>query len=576
MAFVLTAAACGSKNDGFDDGKDHLIGESDAGDADASSCEGLRCSADLHKVIDGCTQDVIQECASDMGCAKGTCVPACDSVAASQGSIGCSFFTTPPDTLVDSETSCFAAFVANTWTTPVNVTAEYGSTALDLSKSIYRAVASGNSITYEPIVGAIPPGELGIVFLAEGMKGPNNPKHLGCPAGTQPAWRGTAVKDHTTSLYSAFHLTTDAPVSAYSLFPYGGATSYLPSATLLLPTPSWDTNYLLVDGWNSNASYPFVQIVAQEDGTEVRIRPRVDILDGKGVVGGIRGSITKWTLARGQVLELTQEQSLAGSPIEASHPVAVFGGSQCAFVGNEDFACDSLHQQIAPIHEWSSSYSAVPYKSRRRGLDGSVTAPESVYFRFVGAADGTRLTYSPAPPPNAPVTLGSGEVVTFNTDQIFSVKSQDSVHPFYLAVYMSGADKYRTTGDPDFVNLVPDDQFLDRYVFFLDHTYAESNLTLVRRKDATGFHDVTLDCVGTVGDWQPLGTDGTAEYTWVDMTRAHVGVPTAVGTCEYGRHEAQSDGPFALYVWGTDSYASYGFPAGAGSRPTSPYSIVVR
>ncbi|WP_146650930.1 hypothetical protein [Labilithrix luteola] len=96
MAFVLTAAACGSKNDGFDDGRDHLIGEADAGADSAPSCEGLRCSADLHKVIDGCTQNVVEECAPDLGCAKGTCVPACDSVAASQGSIGCSFFTTPP------------------------------------------------------------------------------------------------------------------------------------------------------------------------------------------------------------------------------------------------------------------------------------------------------------------------------------------------------------------------------------------------------------------------------------------------------------------------------------------------
>lgn len=576
MGVIAITSACGSRGNGFGGGGDPLIEETDGGVDAAVSCEGKRCSRDLHRIVDGCTGALLETCEPDRGCAEGACVPACDSVAANQGSIGCSFVAIPPDTLPDSETSCFAAFVANTWTTPVNVHAEYGATPLDLSNSIYRAVTEGAAIRYERIEGPLAPGELGIVFLAEGVPGPNNKKHLACPIGTTPAWRGTAVKEHRTSRYPAFRITTDAPVSAYSLFPYGGASSFLPSATLLLPTPSWDTNYLLVDGWNANAGSPFVQIVAAEDDTEIRLRPQVDIRDGEDVQGAVRGAVARWTLAKGEVLEFAQTESLAGSPIETSRPVAVFGGNQCAFVGNDDYACDSLHQQIAPIHEWSSSYSAVPYKSRRRGLDGAVSAAESVFWRIVGAADGTELTYAPAPPAGAPSRLQSGQVVTFSTEQLFSVRSQDTSHPFYMAVYMSGADRYRTNGDPDYVNVIPDDQFLDRYVFFLDHTYADSQVTIVRRKDQGVFHDVILDCVGVVTGFQPLDDGGNTEFAWVDMTRARVPVGTANGTCGYGRHEAHSEGAFALYVWGLDSYASYGFPAGAGSRPTSPYSIVVR
>jgi hypothetical protein len=239
-------------------------------------------------------------------------------------------------------------------------------------------------------------------------------------------------------------------------------------------------------------------------------------------------------------------------------------------------ACDSLHQQIPPINQWASSYSGVPYASRRIGLAGASPAPESVYWRIVGASDGTVLTYEPAPPPGSPATLASGQVVTFTSDYPFTVKSQDASHPFYLAVHMSGSTVYRTLGDPDFVNIIPDDQFLDRYVFFLDHTYASSNLTVVRRKDVNGFHDVSIDCLGPVTGWAPLGSDGTTEYAWVDMTKGRAPVTTPLGSCGYGRHEASSDGPFALYVWGLDKDASYGFPAGAGSRPTSPFSIPVR
>jgi len=137
---------------------------------------------------------------------------------------------------------------------------------------------------------------------------------------------------------------------------------------------------------------------------------------------------------------------------------------------------------------------------------------------------------------------------------------------------MTGARKNSTLGDPDFVNIVADDQFLDRYVSFVDHTYSDSTLTVVRRKDQLGFHDVELDCIGAIGDWKPLGTDGTTEYAWVQVTKNRRGV----GACTYGRHEATSNGPFGLYVWGVDSFASYGFPAGAGSRPTSPVQITVR
>ena len=97
-------------------------------------------------------------------------------------------------------------------------------------------------------------------------------------------------------------------------------------------------------------------------------------------------------------------------------------------------------------------------------------------------------------------------------------------------------------GDPDFVNLIPDEQFLDHYVFFIDHTYANTSVTLVRRNDGQGFQDVDVDCVGTVGDWRPLGTDGRIEYTWLVLTKDGKGTSVGGKTCKYGRHEASSTG----------------------------------
>ncbi len=579
IALLAGFLACSSTERGFYRDPDR-IGQDDADagpEPEAPSCAGHRCSADLHMILDGCTGQVVQECATGMGCYAGKCTTACESASNAQGSVGCSFWTTPADTIRASQGSCFAAFIANTWNTPVAVEAAFGDTPLDLSKSIYRAVVNDDrSVQYQPIEGPIPPGEIGIVFLAESGQIPGAKDYVACPNSVNVAYRGDVVTEHATSLYKAFHLSTDAPVAAYSIFPYGGARSYVPAATLLLPSSSWGTNYVLVDGWPQNTGSPFVQIVAQEDDTEVRIRPNVDVLDGVRVSGGPRGSVTTWNLKRGQVLEFIQKASLAGSPLEATKPVAVFGGNQCVLIPDGRLACDTLHQQIPPLQQWASRYSAVPYKSRRTGIQGSEPAPENVYYRLAGAREGTELSYEPAMPVGAPAKLTTGQVVDFSSTFPFTVKSQDGDHPIYLAVYMSGSTTYDTLGDPDFVNVIPDEQFLDRYVFFVDHTYADSTITVVRRKDQRGMHDVTLECFGALTDWRPLGNDGSVEYTWLDLTKRGKAVETPKGTCSYGRHEARSDGPFSVYVWGMDSDASYGFPAGAGSRPTTPYKIEVR
>ena len=474
------------------------------------------------------------------------------------------------------------------------MTATYGTGALDISQSVYRAIPSAtdySDVTYQRIDGPIPPGDVGIVFLSQGDPIPSQYTDafpIACPTDVTTAMHATVVKDHETGIYNAFHLQTDVPVSAYSIFPYGGAKSYVTAGTLLLPTPSWGTNYVMLDGLSGlyNIGLPFVQLIAQEDDTVINIKPRTDILPGNGVAAGAQDTVTSYTLQKGQVLELVQSLSLDGSPLQSNHPVAMFGGTQCSQVPLGLAACDSLHQQIPPLQQWSAAYSAVPYKTRRVPLQGQDALPESVLWSIAAARDGTVLTYDPeptgsdgseatpgeGPPDGIPRTLSGGDVVWLYSDHPFRVRSQGPDYPIYVANYMTGASKYFTDGDPEFVNVVPDDQYLDDYVFFVDHTYKTSTLTMVRQKDPSGFHDVNLDCAGAVSGWTPLGADGTTEYAWIDITRD--GKPN--GMCSSGRHEASSDGPFALYVWGIDYYVSYGFPAGAGSRATSKYTIDVR
>ena len=169
------------------------------------------------------------------------------------------------------------------------------------------------------------------------------------------------------------------------------------------------------------------------------------------------------------------------------------------------------------------------------------------------------------------------------------MSSQDAAHPFFFRRYMTGGAYGRGhtgrreqdgRGDRRFRDAVPPQQCLDTYVFFTDPTYPETNLSIVRGKAPDGtFHDVTLDCAGTITGWQAVGT-GTSSTRRADLVTGNF---ERVGSCNNGRHVIQSTAAFGMTVWGWGSaatggqptvqppfysqYVSYGYPAGASVPP---------
>lgn len=574
---IALASACSSNRDEFG-GDPNLLTE---GGTDAGEC-GFRCSRDLKTVLRQCDdgpEETIATCGPDEGCGIGECVDACRSAELSKGSTGCSFWTVPADDAILGHGECFAAMIANTWDRPVKLTADLAGEALDLGASVYTVSRTDSSPVYTRLEGPIPPGEVAVVFLSQADEFVRDEDSIRCPAGVVPAFRGDPAR-HGTIKSRAFHLQADAPVAAYSIFPYGGADSAYPTATLLLPVSSWDKAYYAIETGRygltnlDTLDERLLQIVANEDGTEVSMRPNEAILQGNGIDATPKGQPVTYTLARGEVLQIRQNPLLTGSPISSNKPIGVFGGSPCTFMPAGNGWCDLTQQQIAPFSQWGIEYALVPFKPRVV----TVTGPgrENVPWMFVGAADGTELAYDPAQPKGAPSKLAAGEVVTFITDARVVVKSQDSKHPFYVGLHMTsenyggGATQGNTViGDPDFVNVVPSEQFLDRYVFFTDYTFPDTSLVVVRRRTAAGFAPVVLECAGELTDFQPLGASGQYEYTFVDLTKGNAQQKFGDRECGYGRHEAHSDGPFSVTVWGTGEAASYGYAGGMGSRPAN-------
>jgi hypothetical protein len=520
------------------------------------------------------------------------------------GAAGRSFYPVLTTQVVPG--ACFALFVVNPGNQPTQLTLTHGSTALPLGKAARLPHGSGRNLTWLPLsdgaAGApgsvIPPHEVAVVFVAQDPGQVFAP----CPPVVVPALRaaahlslGLADGAPKSGLGDAFHLTSDHPVIAYQVYPYGGGSSAVTSATLLWPEEAWGTGYVAVHPIQ-NATDGFVPrtiaVVAAQDDTTITIRPTADVAAAPGVAAIGRGALGTIKLHAGQYVELGHSTAeLTGSVITASKPVGLYGGAPCLYMPDKkDCCCDSAQQQIPPVSALGSEYAAVRYRSRTP--DG---APEEANpWRLVGIVDGTKLTYLPAPPPGAPTTLSRGQFVEVTTADPFVVRSQDGDHPFYLAEYMTGGDPFEGAGDPEFVNVLATAQYLPKYVFFTDPTYPETSLVVVRQHGADGkFADVTLECSGMpLSGWQAVGD---FEYTRVSLVTGNW--EPALAGCDNGRQSMSSTAPFGVTVWGWGTkatgagnayslgyirplpdwytrYASYAYPAGGNTGRVNDVVVI--
>jgi hypothetical protein len=526
---------------------------SDAG-TDAPQC-ARRCTEDLRSVLD-CEDKVVETCSEDDTCAttSGMCVNACTAADKNRSSVGCDYYAVHMDTYEPKY--CFAVFVANTWTKPAKISLEYDGKTFErheIESFTRLPVGSGPGLTYAPYNAAtgVPPGEVAVMFL--GGESGAAPR---CP--TTTAWPNATKIG--TSMAKAFHITTDNPVVAYQISPYGASKAAVTAASLLLPTSVWDTNYVAVNVGPETlpAGKPSLNIIAKENDTIATIRPVAQVMGGNGIPAMSQGQSFNLSLRKGEHIQISQTDELTGSVITSNKPIGFMAGHTCLNLPATSAFCDHGEQMIPPTRALGYRYAGVMYRPR-------VPTETSTYWRVVGAVDDTQLTWSTNV--GGPTRLGKGQSVWFETGKPFVVSSQDLQHPFMLFGYMTSSMHVEEGyGDPDFVLMVPPQQYLKQYVFLTDPTYPETNLVLVRtRGKDQQYHDVTLDCLGVVTGWTAIDTEH--EYARVDLSTGNF---QSVGNCSTGRREIKSDAPFGLTVWGWGTplttvdtkNVSYGYPGG--------------
>lgn len=549
--------------------------------AEAGECP-FQCSLDGRSVVRSCTGEVVETCAMNLACGAGLCQEPCAAATADRSSNGCEFYLQPPEFTKRVGRNCYAAYVVNAGTTDAVLTLEFQGKSLDLSKSVFRTNPGDASLV--PHTGPIAAGESAIVFVADRPAGQSSSTStdVACPPDVVAASTETALPDGP-GFGSSFHMTATAPVGIATIYPFGGAKGYKPTATLLLPVSTWSTQHFLFNAWERNTLVntfvgigPSAQIVASEDDTEVTLLPNHDLQNGSGFVGTVANVPVSFNLNKGQVLQLAQGEELSGSIVTSTKPTSIFGGHECMLIPSARDACDIGQQQLLPFEQWGSEYVSVGYRPRQ-GNPG-----ELMPYRIMAARDGTRLDYDPKVPGGAPLTMSAGQVVTFwaAVDDAFVVRTQDADHPIYLAAYMTGSGRVaaQTTdilgstylsgaGDPEYVNVIPSGQYLSSYSFYADPTYEETSLVVIRAKSHDKFEDVWLECAGNLPTWKPVGTRGDYEWTRVDLARnGGPGDKFGSSVCQNGLQRMKSDGPFTATLWGWGYYASYAYPGGLSLR----------
>lgn len=559
------------------------------------------------------------QCSSLEECKEGKCVNPCVDTLGEDTSNGCEFYANEMD-IIDStrgggpensaKGACYAVFIVNQWKTgePAKIQVDRNGVILPVEQFARIPSGTGTSISYGSYNAAtgLAKDQIAILFLSRdpaAASGPGtSPGALAnCPSGVTPAIVGDAAITGT-GIGNSFHIKTNVPVVGYQIYPYGGGRARVTSATLLLPTNVWGTNYVATNAYSPSSvqgSQPSMTILAQADNTHVTINPVAAIAAGGGLAGTTANTPVTYTIDKGEYLQFTQSAELTGSAIQSDNPVAVVGAHTLMDVRLDTTRADGAQQMLPPVQALGNEYVGVRYRSRPRNAhDTDPPGEESVPWRIVGVVDGTTLTFDP-PVAGAPSTINSRQFVEFSAPGPFVVTSQDSSHPFYFAQYMTGGFNYGPLesdgfggdigggeGDPEFVNVITPSQYLPRYTFFSDPTYPETNLVVVRTKDASlGFPNVSLDCAGTLSGWTDIGSSGKYQFTRTDLSRDDF---AGVGSCNNGVHTivANFDGnpvspvpQFGVTVWGWGSgrtysgtdeanpastrWVSYGYPAGA-------------
>ncbi|MFT3750044.1 MAG: Ig-like domain-containing protein [Agriterribacter sp.] len=329
------------------------------------------------------------------------------------------------------------------------------------------------------------------------------------------------------------HIVSGKEVTVYGLNRY----QYTTDAYLALPTDILGTSYINLGYKNTNVvnSTQF-GIVASQNATNVTITPTVTTGTR---IAGVPYTIT---LNQGETYLLRNTSAapadLSGTIITSTKPIAVFGSMQCANIPQGYVACDHIVEQLPPTTAWGKNFISVPLKTRTGGDT----------FRFLASANNTTVEVNGS----IVATLNKGEF--FET--VLTTSSQiKSNNPILVSQYSNSSSFDGVTSDPFMMLITPYEQYLGNYTF---------------STPASGFSGNYVNVVAPAAAVGALKLDGVtipaASFTPIGST----GFRGAQIDIALGSHTINGSSlPFGIFVYGYDSYDSYGYPGGQSLAPVA-------
>jgi hypothetical protein len=359
-----------------------------------------------------------------------------------------------------------------------------------------------------------------------------------------------------------YRALSDIPVIAYLHSPLKSTGSN--DSSMLLPTRSLRKDYIIAsyppfvdmmkpDDYNGRPSY--FNVVALENNTTVQWTPRSDTA-GNGfpflpVAADETGTLTinRFDVIQVGASSITnvdyESHDVSGTILTADKPIWVLGGAGCASVpfggpGN----CNHLQEQMIPIEYWGSKYV---------GAHAPLRGSEQHIWRVYAGEAGVSVTTDP-PQPGTPFTLtekGAFKEITVANGKSFTFQGTG---PFMPVQYLEGKDSSDAKGDPAMYQMIPIEQFLDRYVFVTGVNYDENYAQVIRVKGAA---DVKINDKVVTGYYLINSVNGL-QYEVADVLLDPGAGPDVV--------LAESDDPFGVIVIGYHStdkkFTAYAYPGG--------------
>jgi len=522
---AVMAVACGGTvtgdgdssdpgHDGDGDGYSATDGDCDDSDPAVNPGESEVCGDGIDNDCDGQSDGIDYEC-----------MTACDRAAADRSSVGCVYFAVDTNPMHSWIPGDFAVAVSNVDSEqPANVVVEVK------DAGVWTPVAGG-AFTVSP---------LALQTL------PLPHRYID----------GSAI-----SAGGAYRITSDLPVIAYQFNPLDGSSSYLSDASLLLPASAYDS-YYIVPAWpygpadnSSDSGHPAHIQIAASQSTDVTVNTPIATVAGTDVPPLVPRVPQSFHLEEGDFLQITVQnfgESLSGTYVQSTAPVAVFSSNDCANVPAMGSACccEHLEEQIFGLQTWGTTYVA---------SQGPMRNPsEPAIWQIIAQEEGTTVSFS-APPgvtglPNN-LTLAANQEVQLevraggNTAGDFLVEASQPVlvNQYSVGAFYAGSGD---VGDPDMVQAIPVEQYLDSYVILVPGTWVNDYLVLVRDTGSP----VWIDGAEPVTTWSPVaGNKETARVLVAD-----------------GVHVLTGATPFGVTVVGYDSYDSYAYPGGLNQQVINP------